>query len=174
MLQTRLSSVSLSAFWLFLIGESLVSHYVPKCEAVKRKVKPWENIHWPIVLLLGFFHGLFVVVVLVTLCKVCCWFFFLFLNRDLYNFDKSRDLAVKTFLEHRACMHPVTSMLVGKDLRQDQWPTYWFLWNFLIVETRPIMQTVHMHAWWCHKMFCCFDTNLAPDQIWYFLFCTSM
>ena len=42
------------------------------------------------------------------------------LFRDLYNFDKSRDLAVKTFLEHRACMHPVTSMLVGKDLRQDQ------------------------------------------------------
>uniref|UniRef100_A0A8C3LYV2 Leukotriene A-4 hydrolase n=1 Tax=Chrysolophus pictus TaxID=9089 RepID=A0A8C3LYV2_CHRPC len=42
------------------------------------------------------------------------------LFRDLYNFDKSRDLAVKTFLEHRACMHPVTSMLVGKDLNQDQ------------------------------------------------------
>uniref|UniRef100_A0A8C9G3M1 Leukotriene A4 hydrolase n=1 Tax=Pavo cristatus TaxID=9049 RepID=A0A8C9G3M1_PAVCR len=42
------------------------------------------------------------------------------LFRDLYNFDKSRDLAVKTFLEHRACMHPVTSMLVGKDLKQDQ------------------------------------------------------
>ncbi|RMC03207.1 hypothetical protein DUI87_20401 [Hirundo rustica rustica] len=42
------------------------------------------------------------------------------LFRDLYNFDKSRDLAVKTFLEHRASMHPVTSMLVGKDLKQDQ------------------------------------------------------
>ncbi|XP_021247667.1 leukotriene A-4 hydrolase isoform X1 [Numida meleagris] len=42
------------------------------------------------------------------------------LFRDLYNFDKSRDLAVKTFLEHRACMHPVTSMLVGKDLKQDE------------------------------------------------------
>ncbi|XP_025921860.1 leukotriene A-4 hydrolase [Apteryx rowi] len=42
------------------------------------------------------------------------------LFRDLYSFDKSRDLAVKTFLEHRACMHPVTSMLVGKDLKQDQ------------------------------------------------------
>uniref|UniRef100_A0A803XVL9 Leukotriene A4 hydrolase n=1 Tax=Meleagris gallopavo TaxID=9103 RepID=A0A803XVL9_MELGA len=44
------------------------------------------------------------------------------LFRDLYNFDKSRDLAVKTFLEHRACMHPVTSMLVGRDL--DQWQAY--------------------------------------------------
>ncbi|RLW06498.1 hypothetical protein DV515_00004606 [Chloebia gouldiae] len=42
------------------------------------------------------------------------------LFRDLYNFDKSQDLAVKTFLEHRASMHPVTSMLVGKDLKQDQ------------------------------------------------------
>ncbi|NWY26622.1 LKHA4 hydrolase, partial [Pheucticus melanocephalus] len=42
------------------------------------------------------------------------------LFRDLYGFDKSRDLAVKTFLEHRASMHPVTSMLVGKDLKQDQ------------------------------------------------------
>ncbi|NWZ05665.1 LKHA4 hydrolase, partial [Agelaius phoeniceus] len=42
------------------------------------------------------------------------------LFRDLYGFDKSRDLAVKTFLEHRASMHPVTSMLVGKDLKLDQ------------------------------------------------------
>ncbi|NXY81179.1 LKHA4 hydrolase, partial [Alcedo cyanopectus] len=42
------------------------------------------------------------------------------LFRDLYNFDKSRDLTVKTFLEHRASMHPVTSMLVGKDLNLDQ------------------------------------------------------
>uniref|UniRef100_A0A8B9NJ06 Leukotriene A4 hydrolase n=1 Tax=Accipiter nisus TaxID=211598 RepID=A0A8B9NJ06_9AVES len=42
------------------------------------------------------------------------------LFRDLYGFDKCRDLAVKTFLEHRASMHPVTSMLVGKDLKQDQ------------------------------------------------------
>ncbi|KAM6093865.1 leukotriene A-4 hydrolase [Chlamydotis macqueenii] len=42
------------------------------------------------------------------------------LFRDVYSFDKYRDLAVKTFLEHRASMHPVTSMLVGKDLKQDQ------------------------------------------------------
>lgn len=52
------------------------------------------------------------------------WGFFVFLpsffSRELYNFDKSRDLAVKTYLEHRASMHPVTSMLVGKDLKQDQ------------------------------------------------------
>lgn len=53
------------------------------------------------------------------------------LFRDLYSFDKCRDLAVKTFLEHRASMHPVTSMLVGKDLKQDQWQTYWFLRDFL-------------------------------------------
>uniref|UniRef100_A0A8B9FLM7 Leukotriene A-4 hydrolase n=1 Tax=Amazona collaria TaxID=241587 RepID=A0A8B9FLM7_9PSIT len=42
------------------------------------------------------------------------------LFRDLYSFDKCRDLAVKIFLEHRASMHPVTSMLVGKDLQQEQ------------------------------------------------------
>ncbi|KFW06835.1 Leukotriene A-4 hydrolase, partial [Eurypyga helias] len=42
------------------------------------------------------------------------------LFRDLYGFDKCRDLAVKAFLEHRASMHPVTSMLVGKDLKLDQ------------------------------------------------------
>ncbi|XP_064011022.1 leukotriene A-4 hydrolase [Pogoniulus pusillus] len=42
------------------------------------------------------------------------------LFRDLYNFDKSRDLAVQTFLEHRASMHPVTAMLVARDLKQDQ------------------------------------------------------
>ncbi|KAJ7410804.1 Leukotriene A-4 hydrolase [Pitangus sulphuratus] len=42
------------------------------------------------------------------------------LFRDLYSFVKSRDLAVKTFLEHRPSMHPVTSMLVGIDLKQDQ------------------------------------------------------
>ncbi|KFO98817.1 Leukotriene A-4 hydrolase, partial [Calypte anna] len=42
------------------------------------------------------------------------------LFRELYNFDKSRDLAVKTFLEHRASMHPTTSMLVAKDLKLDQ------------------------------------------------------
>ncbi|NXR05729.1 LKHA4 hydrolase, partial [Semnornis frantzii] len=42
------------------------------------------------------------------------------LFRDLYNFDKSQDLAVKTFLEHRASMHPITAMLVARDLKQDQ------------------------------------------------------
>ncbi|XP_019370597.1 PREDICTED: leukotriene A-4 hydrolase isoform X1 [Gavialis gangeticus] len=42
------------------------------------------------------------------------------LFRDLYNFDKSRDQAISTFQQHRACMHPVTSMLVGKDLKVDQ------------------------------------------------------
>uniref|UniRef100_A0A7M4FNA3 Leukotriene A-4 hydrolase n=1 Tax=Crocodylus porosus TaxID=8502 RepID=A0A7M4FNA3_CROPO len=42
------------------------------------------------------------------------------LFRDLYNFDKSRDQAVTTFQQHRTCMYPVTSMLVGKDLKVDQ------------------------------------------------------
>nr|XP_014343641.1 PREDICTED: leukotriene A-4 hydrolase [Latimeria chalumnae] len=41
------------------------------------------------------------------------------LFRDLYNFDKSRELAVSTFLKHRSCMHPVTALLVGKDLGID-------------------------------------------------------
>ncbi|XP_053319083.1 leukotriene A-4 hydrolase [Spea bombifrons] len=38
------------------------------------------------------------------------------LYRDLYNFDKARDEAVSTFLKNRAYMHPVTEMLVAKDL----------------------------------------------------------
>ncbi|XP_074867718.1 leukotriene A-4 hydrolase [Carettochelys insculpta] len=42
------------------------------------------------------------------------------LYRDLYNFDKSRDQAVSTFLQHRVFMHPVAAMLVAKDLKVDQ------------------------------------------------------
>ncbi|KAG9490488.1 hypothetical protein GDO78_006041 [Eleutherodactylus coqui] len=38
------------------------------------------------------------------------------LYRDLYNFDKARDQAVSTFLKNRSFMHPVTEMLVAKDL----------------------------------------------------------
>lgn len=47
--------------------------------------------------------------------------FFLFFRfcRDLAAFDKSRDQAIHTFQEHRASMHPVTAMLVGKDLKVD-------------------------------------------------------
>lgn len=41
------------------------------------------------------------------------------LYRDLYNFDKARDQAVSTFLKNRAFMHPVTDMLVAKDLHVD-------------------------------------------------------
>ncbi|XP_063303243.1 leukotriene A-4 hydrolase [Pelobates fuscus] len=41
------------------------------------------------------------------------------LYRDLYNFDKSRDLAVSTFKKNRSSMHPVTEMLVAKDLHVD-------------------------------------------------------
>ncbi|XP_029457425.1 leukotriene A-4 hydrolase [Rhinatrema bivittatum] len=39
------------------------------------------------------------------------------LFRELYNFDKARDEAVRTFLRHRPFMHPVSAMLVGKDLK---------------------------------------------------------
>lgn len=48
-------------------------------------------------------------------------FFFLFFLfcRDLAAFDKSRDQAIHTYQEHRASMHPVTAMLVGKDLKVD-------------------------------------------------------
>ncbi|KAM4748205.1 leukotriene A-4 hydrolase [Rhinophrynus dorsalis] len=41
------------------------------------------------------------------------------LYRDLYNFEKARDQAVSTFLKNRAYMHPVTEMLVAKDLHVD-------------------------------------------------------
>ena len=40
--------------------------------------------------------------------------------REVYTWEKHRDLAVKTFLENRAAMHFVTAMLVAKDLKVDQ------------------------------------------------------
>ena len=46
-------------------------------------------------------------------------FFFFFQHRDLAAFDKSRDQAIRTYQEHKASMHPVTAMLVGKDLKVD-------------------------------------------------------
>uniref|UniRef100_A0A8B9GUY3 Leukotriene A-4 hydrolase n=1 Tax=Astyanax mexicanus TaxID=7994 RepID=A0A8B9GUY3_ASTMX len=42
------------------------------------------------------------------------------LFRDVYNFAKFRDEAVKVFKEHRNEMHSVTAMLVAKDLKVDQ------------------------------------------------------
>uniref|UniRef100_A0A2K5P9M2 Leukotriene A(4) hydrolase n=1 Tax=Cebus imitator TaxID=2715852 RepID=A0A2K5P9M2_CEBIM len=41
------------------------------------------------------------------------------LFKDLAAFDKSHDQAVRTYQEHKASMHPVTAMLVGKDLKVD-------------------------------------------------------
>ncbi|XP_060021065.1 leukotriene A-4 hydrolase isoform X2 [Lagenorhynchus albirostris] len=41
------------------------------------------------------------------------------LFKDLAAFDKSHDRAIRTYQEHKACMHPVTAMLVGKDLKVD-------------------------------------------------------
>lgn len=41
------------------------------------------------------------------------------LFKDLAAFDESRDQAIRTYQEHRASMHPVTAMLVGKDLKVD-------------------------------------------------------
>uniref|UniRef100_A0A2K5NXM8 Leukotriene A4 hydrolase n=1 Tax=Cercocebus atys TaxID=9531 RepID=A0A2K5NXM8_CERAT len=41
------------------------------------------------------------------------------LFKDLTAFDKSHDQAVQTYQEHKASMHPVTAMLVGKDLKVD-------------------------------------------------------
>lgn len=52
--------------------------------------------------------------------KRTCWPFSLsFLFREVYNFSKYSDEAVKTFKEHRGAMHPVTAMLVAKDLKID-------------------------------------------------------
>lgn len=42
------------------------------------------------------------------------------LFREVYNFDKFRDEAVRVFLAHRAAMHPVTANLVAKDLKVDR------------------------------------------------------
>ncbi|KAL2076882.1 hypothetical protein ACEWY4_027529 [Coilia grayii] len=42
------------------------------------------------------------------------------LFREVYTWEKHRELAVQTFLETRSAMHPVTAMLVAKDLKVDQ------------------------------------------------------
>ncbi|XP_012874414.1 PREDICTED: leukotriene A-4 hydrolase [Dipodomys ordii] len=41
------------------------------------------------------------------------------LFKDLAAFDKSHDQAIRTYQEHKASMHPVTAMLVGRDLNVD-------------------------------------------------------
>uniref|UniRef100_A0A8C7VW05 Leukotriene A(4) hydrolase n=1 Tax=Oncorhynchus mykiss TaxID=8022 RepID=A0A8C7VW05_ONCMY len=41
------------------------------------------------------------------------------LFKEVYNFDKYREEAVRVFIAHRAAMHPVTSNLVAKDLKVD-------------------------------------------------------
>uniref|UniRef100_A0A0K8RZY3 Leukotriene A(4) hydrolase n=1 Tax=Crotalus horridus TaxID=35024 RepID=A0A0K8RZY3_CROHD len=38
------------------------------------------------------------------------------LFKDLYKFEKSRDQAISAFQQHKLAMHPVTAMLVSKDL----------------------------------------------------------
>uniref|UniRef100_A0A8C9Z981 Leukotriene A-4 hydrolase n=1 Tax=Sander lucioperca TaxID=283035 RepID=A0A8C9Z981_SANLU len=41
------------------------------------------------------------------------------LFKEVFNFEKYRDEAVRMFVAHRAAMHPVTSGLVAKDLKLD-------------------------------------------------------
>ncbi|XP_017158472.1 leukotriene A-4 hydrolase [Poecilia reticulata] len=41
------------------------------------------------------------------------------LFREVFNFEKHREEAVRVFMAHRAAMHPVTSGLVAKDLKVD-------------------------------------------------------
>nr|XP_040030532.1 leukotriene A-4 hydrolase [Gasterosteus aculeatus aculeatus] len=41
------------------------------------------------------------------------------LFREIFNYEKYRDEAVRVFVAHRAAMHPVTSGLVAKDLQVD-------------------------------------------------------
>lgn len=41
------------------------------------------------------------------------------LFRDLYNFTKFCDEAVSTYKKHKPNMHPITAMLVGKDVKVD-------------------------------------------------------
>lgn len=40
--------------------------------------------------------------------------------REVYNFPKYSDEAIKTFKKHSAAMHYVTATLVAKDLKIDQ------------------------------------------------------
>ncbi|KAL4659337.1 leukotriene A-4 hydrolase [Arapaima gigas] len=42
------------------------------------------------------------------------------LFRELHEFEKYRQEAVDTYLQHRAAMHPVTAALVGRDLKVEQ------------------------------------------------------
>lgn len=39
--------------------------------------------------------------------------------REVYNFEKFQEEAVRTFIANRAAMHPVTAGLVSKDLKVD-------------------------------------------------------
>ncbi|CAJ1054375.1 leukotriene A-4 hydrolase [Xyrichtys novacula] len=41
------------------------------------------------------------------------------LFKEVYNFEKFRELALQMFRDHRAAMHPVTAGLVAKDLKVD-------------------------------------------------------
>lgn len=41
------------------------------------------------------------------------------IHREVFNFEKYREEAVRMFLAHRSAMHPVTSGLVTKDLKVD-------------------------------------------------------
>ncbi|XP_029522066.1 leukotriene A-4 hydrolase-like [Oncorhynchus nerka] len=41
------------------------------------------------------------------------------LFKEVYNFDKYHEEAVRVFIAHRAAMHPVTANLVAKDLKVD-------------------------------------------------------
>lgn len=38
-------------------------------------------------------------------------------SRDVYKFDKFSDEAIKMFKEHKAEMHPVTAIMVTRDLK---------------------------------------------------------
>lgn len=49
-------------------------------------------------------------------CSSLC---FCFPSREVFNFEKYRDEAVRVFVAHRAAMHPITAGLVAKDLKVD-------------------------------------------------------
>lgn len=151
MLQTRLSSESLSTFWLFLNRLKFMPQYVPKCEAVKRKVKPWENIHWAIVL--SFVSSIVFFSFLITVYKV--WFlFFVFLIGTF---------TILTSLEILLSRHSWSIKPVCTQSHQCLWAKTWSWSSDKLIDSFEIfllliLQTVCMHAWWWCKMFCCFGT----------------
>ena len=49
----------------------------------------------------------------------CTQTIFLLTHRELYKVEKSRQLAIDTFKEHRGAYHPIAAAMIAKDLGLD-------------------------------------------------------